>query len=54
MSNDTKIQQWAFGLIVEIVSYKPTEYGIFVDNVPSEYTSQECSRCGYTSIAVAT
>jgi putative transposase len=49
MSDDKKFQQWAFRRIVEIVSYKAEEHGIFVDDVPSEYTSQECSRCGYVS-----
>lgn len=48
ISDNKKFQQWAFGRIVE-VSYKAKEYGIFVDDVPSAYTSQECSRCGYTS-----
>lgn len=49
ISDDKKFQQWAFGRIVEIVSYKAKEYGIFVDDVPSAYTSQECSRCGFVS-----
>jgi IS605 OrfB family transposase len=49
MSDEKKFQQWAFGRIVELVTYKAKEYGIFVDDVPAEYTSQECSRCGYVS-----
>ncbi|ERG97552.1 MAG: transposase [Haloquadratum sp. J07HQX50] len=44
-----KFQQWAFGRIVELVSYKIEEHGMYVDHVPSPYTSQECSRCGYVS-----
>jgi putative transposase len=49
MSDDKKFQQWAFGRIVELVTYKAKEHEIFVDDVPSEYTSQECSRCGFVS-----
>ena len=49
MSDDKKFQQWAFGKIVEFVTYKAKEHEIFVDDVPSAYTSQECSRCGYVS-----
>jgi len=49
MSDDKKFQQWAFGRIVELVTYRAREHEIFVDDVPSEYTSQECSRCGYVS-----
>ena len=49
MSNGSTFQQWAFGRIVEIVSYKSKTRGIYVGHVPSAYTSQECSRRGYTS-----
>ncbi len=49
MSNGSKFQQWAFGRIVELVTYKSDMHGIYVDHVPSAYTSQDCSRCGYTS-----
>jgi transposase len=49
MSDEKRFQQWDFGQIVKFVTYKAKEHEIFVDDVLSNYTSQECSRCGYVS-----
>lgn len=49
MSNDKRFQQWAFAKFVELVRYKAEAAGIWVDTVRADYTSQECSECGYTT-----
>jgi len=50
ISNASKFQQWAFRELQRHVEYKAEEYGIDVDNVKPQYTSQRCSHseCGLT------
>jgi IS605 OrfB family transposase len=50
ISNASKFQQWAFRKLQELVAYKAEEYGILVDDVKPQYTSQRCSHseCGFT------
>jgi IS605 OrfB family transposase len=40
---------WAFRRVVQYVKYKAQDSGIETVQVGSEYTSQRCSRCSYTS-----
>lgn len=49
ISNLPRFQQWMFARIQQHVEYKLEEYGIEVEYVDSEYTSQCCSRtdCGH-------
>lgn len=49
ISNGKKFQQWAFAKFIELVRYKAKAAGIWVDTIPSHYTSQECSECGHTT-----
>jgi len=39
---------WAFKTLYEYVEYKAEERGIDVEQVNTEYTSQRCSKCGFT------
>jgi IS605 OrfB family transposase len=50
ISNASKFQQWAFRELQRHVEYKAEEYGIGVDDVTPQYTSQRCSHgdCGFT------
>jgi IS605 OrfB family transposase len=50
ISDDKKFQQWAFGRIQAYTEYKAKAYGIAVEKVASQYTSQQCSHtdCGFT------
>ncbi|XGI83582.1 RNA-guided endonuclease InsQ/TnpB family protein [Halorutilales archaeon Cl-col2-1] len=48
ISNNKEFQQWAFNQFVAFVEYKAEEYGVSVESVNPEYTSQTCSRCGHT------
>jgi len=50
ISNASKFQQWAFRELQRHVEYKAEEYGIDVDDVKPQYTSQRCSHseCGFT------
>lgn len=50
VSNASKFQQWAFRTIQEYTEYKAEQYGILVDTVNPQYTSQRCSHseCGFT------
>ncbi|WP_276260678.1 RNA-guided endonuclease InsQ/TnpB family protein [Haloglomus litoreum] len=50
ISNGKKFQQWAFNKLQEFVVYKAEEYGMLVDDVTPQYTSQRCSHseCGFT------
>nr|WP_305882749.1 transposase [Haloplanus ruber] len=50
ISDGKKFQQWAFNKLQEFISYKAEEYGILVDDVKPQYTSQQCSQseCGFT------
>jgi transposase len=50
ISNASKFQQWAFRALQRYVAYKAEEYGIDVDDVAPQYTSQRCSHgeCGFT------
>jgi IS605 OrfB family transposase len=50
ISNASKFQQWAFRTIQAFAEYKAEEYGILVDTVAPQYTSQRCSHgeCGFT------
>jgi IS605 OrfB family transposase len=48
ISDGKKFQQWAFNELQRQVAYKADEYGIVVDTVKPQYTSQRCSKCGTT------
>lgn len=48
MSDGKKFQQWAFNILHQQVAYKAAEYGIVVDTVNPQYTSRQCSKCGFT------
>ena len=48
ISDGKKFQQWAFNELQRQVAYKADEYGIVVDTVKPQYTSQQCSKCGTT------
>ncbi len=39
---------WAFRRLFEYVEYKAAEYGIAVEQVKPDHTSQRCSKCGFT------
>ncbi|THE63701.1 transposase [Salinadaptatus halalkaliphilus] len=50
ISNASKFQQWAFRRIQEYTEYKAAEYGIAVEQIAPQYTSQRCSHvdCSFT------
>jgi putative transposase len=50
LSNASKFQQWAFRRIQEYTEYKAAEYGIAVEKIAPQYTSQRCSHvdCSFT------
>lgn len=50
ISDGKKFQQWAFNQLQDYITYKAEEYGILVDDVQPQYTSQRCSHgeCGIT------
>lgn len=39
--------QWSFAQLESFIRYKAALHGIPIISVPTEYTSQECSRCGH-------
>ena len=48
ISDGKKFQQWAFNALQTMVECKAEEYGIVVETVHPQYTSQQCSKCGCT------
>jgi putative transposase len=50
ISDEKKFQQWAFNQLQDYIAYKAEEYGMLVDDVAPQYTSQRCSHgeCGFT------
>ena len=50
ISNASKFQQWIFRCIQEYTEYKAAEYGIAVEKIAPQYTSQRCSHvdCSFT------
>jgi putative transposase len=50
LSDDKKFHQWAFRRIQEYTEYKAAEYGIAVENIAPQYTSQRWSHvdCSFT------
>lgn len=53
VSKASKFQQWAFRTIQAFTEYKAAEYGIVVETVPPQHTSQRCSHvgCGFSHAA---
>ena len=51
ISNAPKFQQWAFSRIQESTEYKAAEYGIAVEKIAPQYTSQRCNHgdCSFTN-----
>jgi putative transposase len=39
---------WAFRRLYEYVEYKAPEHGVSVEQIEPHYTSQRCSKCGFT------
>ena len=48
MPNAKKFHAWAFRRLFEYVEYKAEVVGISVEQVSPAYTSQRCSKCGFT------
>jgi IS605 OrfB family transposase len=48
MPNAKKFHAWAFRRLFEYVEYKAEVVGVSVEQVSPEYTSQRCSKCGFT------
>ena len=48
IANGSKFQQWTYAKFMELVKYKVESTELFVDTVNPAYTSQRCSRCGFT------
>jgi len=50
ISNASKFQQWAFRRLQEYTEYKAAKYGVVVEKIAPQYTSQRCSHvdCSFT------
>ncbi|KAB1192307.1 IS200/IS605 family element transposase accessory protein TnpB [Haloferax sp. MBLA0076] len=48
MAGTKKFHAWAFRRLFEYVEYKAEMLGIAVEQVDPAYTSQRCSKCGFT------
>lgn len=48
ISDGKKFQQWAFNALQEQVACRADEYGIVVETVNPQYTSQQRSKCRFT------
>jgi len=48
IANGSKFQQWTYKKFVDLVEYKVESTALFVDFVNPAYTSQRCSKCGFT------
>jgi len=42
------VHKWAFHRLYEYVTYKAESKGVEVKQINPEYTSQRCSKCGFT------
>jgi len=41
-----KISQWAHGQFVKYLGYKAERYGMWVEQIPEDYSTRTCSYCG--------
>jgi len=48
MPRSKQFHSWAFKQLYDYVKYKAKEKGITVEQTSPKYTSQRCSKCGYT------
>jgi putative transposase len=48
MPPQKQFHSWAFNQLFQYVEYKAREKGIVVEQVNPQYTSQRCSKCGFT------
>ena len=45
---NNKLQRWSYSKVLNMLSLRCEESGIFFKKVPPAYTSQKCSSCGFT------
>ncbi|MFM8322338.1 MAG: RNA-guided endonuclease InsQ/TnpB family protein [Chloroflexota bacterium] len=42
-----KISQWVHGKFKNYLTYKSSQYGVVVDDIPEDYSTRTCSCCGH-------